>query len=155
MIRPLVLGTILAALVLGGVTSAQSLHVGVRLGGAIAFPGVTGLVAGAQVEGRGLGLDWLSARLSAALASGIGLDLIARLDGGAPGPAYFGIGLGVPVAGPSTGLEARLVAGYHWPLTPGLGAFVEAMPRLPLSGGGPRLDLVAGLSLRVLGPPAP
>lgn len=104
MTRPLLLAAILAALVLGGGASAQSLHAGVRLGGA-------------------------------------------------PGPVYFGVGLGLRFAG--GGLDARLVVGYQWPLTDCLGAFVEAVPRLSLGGGGPQLDLVAGLSLRVLGPPAP
>lgn len=141
-----------ALVVLGGAASAQSLHAGVRLGAAVGFPSVTGLVVGAQVESRGLGADWLSARLSGALASGIALDAIVRLNGGDPGPAYFGAGVGLSFSGD---LEGRLLVGYQWALTGSLGAFLEAVPRFALGGGGPHLDLLVGLDLRVLGPAGP
>ena len=145
----------LVLFVLGGSSLAQNLHVGVRTGGAVSFPGATALLLGAQLEARGLIGDEFGVRLDLGLNSGIGLLAVTRPLPDAFGPLYLGLGFGYAFDPVSRAVDARVLVGYEWFLLPELRVLLEAMTRFPLDGSGARLEVSVGLNLQLTGVPEP
>jgi hypothetical protein len=146
---------LIVIVVLGGSGLAQNLHVGVRTGGAVSFPGVTAFLLGVQLEARALIGDEFGARLDLGLNSGIGFLAVTRPIPDAFGPLYLGLGLGYAFDPVSRALDARVLVGYEWLLTPELRVLVEALARFPFNGSGPRLEVSVGLNLQLTGVPPP
>ncbi len=143
--KPFSLGLNIAvfALLMGTSVAAQSLHVGARFGFVINFPGTPNVLAGASLEGRDL-LGGFGVRALASFGSGIAIELLYRFTGDT-GPLYFGAGLGMFAR---DGLEGRVLAGYAYPLSGPLEAFVETTGRFLFSREEPILDLTTGLTWR-------
>ncbi len=146
---------LIGLLVLGGSSAAQNLHVGVRTGGAVSFPGVTAFLLGAQLEARGLIGDEFGVRLDLGLNSGIGLLAVTRPLPDAFGPLYLGLGVGYAFDPVSRALDARVLVGYEWSILPELRVLLEGMTRFPLDGSGARLEISVGLNLQLTGLPEP
>ncbi len=140
---------------LGGAGLAQNLHVGVRMGGAVAFPGVTAFLLGAQLEARALIGDEFGVRLDLGLNSGIGFLGVTRPIPDAFGPLYLGLGFGYAFDPVSRVFDARVLVGYEWLLTPELRVLIEALARFPFNGSGPRLEVSVGLNVQLTGVPPP
>lgn len=148
---------LIGVLVFGGAGLAQNLHVGVRTGGAVSFPGVTAFLLGAQLEARGLIGDEFGVRFDLGLNSGVGLLAVTRPIPDAFGPLYLGLGVGYAFDPVSHALDARALIGYEWLILPELRVLIEGLVRFPLDGSGAKLELSVGLNLQLTGvsPPAP
>lgn len=146
---------LIVLIALGGSSLAQNLHVGLRTGGVVSFPGVTAFLLGAQLEARALIGDEFGVRLDLGLNSGIGFLAVTRPLPDAFGPLYLGLGLGYAFDPVSRALDARVLVGYEWLLTPELRVLIEALARFPFNGSGPRLEIAVGLNLQLTGVPPP
>jgi hypothetical protein len=146
---------LIVTVALGGAGLAQNLHVGVRTGGAVSFPGVTAFLLGVQLEARALIGDEFGVRLDLGLNSGIGFLAVTRPIPDAFGPLYLGLGVGYAFDPVSKALDGRVLVGYEWLLTPELRVLVEGLVRVPFDGSGPRLEVSVGLNLQLTGVPPP
>lgn len=137
----------------GGSSLAQNLHLGLRTGGVVSFPGVTALLLGAQLEVRALIGDEFGLRFDLGLNSGVGLLAVTRPLPDQFGPLYIGLGLGYAFDPNSRAMDTRVLIGYEWLILPEWRVLIEALTRFPFDGSGARLEISVGLNLQLTGAP--
>lgn len=141
---------LLALITFGSSVRAEAFHIGLRTGAALAFPGGTGLILGAQIEWREL-IGEFGVRLDVGFNTGIAAFAVYRPIPDAFGPLYLGLGFGYAFDPVFPAIDTRLLVGYEWLLTPELRVLIEANARFPLDGSPARLEIGVGLNLQLTG----